>query len=148
MSRQLLKIDLNSSEDDNLSYKLREFSPISRNSPRDISESPAKKFFSKQGEISPGSRNTLPNTIIKSFSSYNSEYPIIDINDIQEISDKVCRLEQNLDINLYLLKEKLELNKQLNEKLQILEKLKQRNKKDFGKKQKNLMCYFEGCNVF
>ena len=148
MSRQLLKKDLNSAEDDNLSFKLREFSPISRNSPNGFSENSPKKYSNKQEEISPGSRKTLPNTFIKSFSSYNSESPIIDIGEIREISDKVRKLEENLDLNLYLLKEKLELNQKLSEKLQILEKLKRRNHKIFDKKQKNPMCYFEGCAVF
>lgn len=148
MSRPQLKIDLSSARDDNLSLKLKEFSPIRKHTQAEISENSSKKFFSKQEEISPGCRKTLANTLIKSFSSYNSDLPIIDISQLSEITEKVKKLEENLDINLYLLKEKLDLNQQLSEKLQILEKIKRKNEKFFDKKPQNLKSCFEECTLF
>ena len=88
----------------------------------------SKKIFSKQEEISPGCRKTIANTFIKSFSSSNSDLPNININQLTEITEKVRKLEENLDINLYLLKEKLDLNQQLSQKLQVWKKLKERMK--------------------
>ena len=128
MSRPLLKIDITSALNENLSLNLREFSPIRKNTQAEISENSSKKIFSKQEEISPGCRKTIANTFIKSFSSSNSDLPNININQLTEITEKVRKLEENLDINLYLLKEKLDLNQQLSQKLQVWKKLKERMK--------------------
>jgi hypothetical protein len=130
MNKPLLKLQLESFKETNFVVSLRDFSPIHKENSITSSKT-SKQENEKKDEISPGSGKTCPNSFLKSFSSYHSENMVLDLGEIEEITERVKRMEDNLDINLLLLKEKLELNKQLNEKIMILEDLKKKNKKFF-----------------
>lgn len=116
MSKELIKINCESQRQFGFRLSLSEFSPIRK---KDLQiPGDGKKDIEARSPITPG---TLPNSTFRSFSAVVSKKKFVGFNKISEISSSIANLDLKIKNSLQILENTYKKNKELDQKIRILE---------------------------